>query len=82
MDRRIGSRKEKTDYLTFETLKSREINDCAYFVGVEHPFHNCVEEFYSDVSSDLPPNIIPAEFLDPFPIILRVGIWVLLNFFP
>ena len=75
-------RKEKTDYLAFETLKSREINDRGYFVGVEHPIQYCFEEFDSDVSSDLPPNIIAAKFIDPFPIILRVNIWVFLNFFP
>jgi hypothetical protein len=66
----------------FETLKAREINDRGYFVGVEHPIHYCFEELGSDVSGEFPPNIVSAEFLDSFPIVLRVSIWVFLNFLP
>jgi hypothetical protein len=37
------------------------INHPGYFVAGEHPMHQCFEEFSSDVSSDLPPDV-PATF--------------------
>jgi hypothetical protein len=40
-----------------ETPKFPEINHPGYFVGGEHPIHQCFEEFSSDVSSDLPPDV-------------------------
>ena len=30
---------------------------CGYFVAGEHSIHQCFEEFSSDVSSDLPPDV-------------------------
>jgi len=40
-----------------ETPKFPEINHPGYFVAGEHPIHQCFEEFSSDVSSDLPPDV-------------------------
>ena len=63
--------KEKIDDLMLETPEFPEIKHPGYFVGGEHPIHKCFEEFSSDVSGDLPPDILPAKFLDPLRVILR-----------
>jgi hypothetical protein len=60
----FSSREEKTYYLMLETPKFPEINHPCYFVGGEHPIHQCFEELNGDVSSDLPPDVIPAKFLN------------------
>jgi hypothetical protein len=44
-----------------EALKFSGINHPGYFVGGEHPIHQCFEEFSSDVSSDLPPDVISSS---------------------
>ena len=65
-----------------EALKFPEINHPGYFVGGEHPIHQCLEEFSSDVSSDLPPDILSAKFFDPLGVILRENMRVFLRFLP
>ena len=40
-----------------ETPKFPEINHPAYFVGAEHPIHQRFDEFSSDASSDLLPDV-------------------------
>jgi len=78
----FSSRKEKTDYLTLEALKSLEINDISHFIGVEHPIDCCFQELDSDVSSNFSPDVVSTEFLNPLRIISRVSIRVLLRYFP
>ena len=54
----FSSRKEKTDYLTLDALKSLEINDTSHFIGVEHPIDCCFQELDSDVSSNFSLDVV------------------------
>jgi hypothetical protein len=64
-------RKEKTDDLTLEALKFREINGTGYLVGVKHTLNGRFDEEDGDVPHDFPDNEVATEFFNPRPIPLK-----------
>jgi len=48
------------------------IDNTGNFIGVEHSFRGCVEEFDGDATADFLPDVISGELFDPFWITLLI----------